>query len=546
MTSSALKRALQWLAVLKAGLIVLLGAALWWPSGVIPAPDDRPAAAPPAVGSRTGASSSGEPAPAPLGPAVPVSAREPDSPAPASNAPAMVYGSIADPKGEAVAEARVALYQADSRERVGFSLLRAGSRFFAMPGLRPGAYHLAVTAAGFEDHERQVEVRGEGDAIRCDVVLEPVWELRVSFVAPDGERLPGALRRLVKNGALARRVELSAIATVEPPPSSLPPTSARQSSHGVGRWVAAGGFGPRSGARLDARHDGLLELPGDQALHVSAVLRTAVLATVPVDVGQAEVSLVVPLDDVFGSLGSVKLRLVDGATGTPVTEARVGVNDAQSYRQGDPVGADGRITLRHLRPGTLYLDVATADRVVAPVRFELAPGQELDFGDLAVHEPVQLHIEADGIGRDAEVSVSLLGLERPPHPALAPRVLRLGRRTLPYSARVAPGRYLLKIQSGAMIGEAVFDTAALVDGVVRAELTEAVVLRVTPPAAASPVRLQLFDSAGRLHYDRWITASRPFDLRLAPGHYSAHIKRGDGDEQRESLHVTTGAALDLR
>jgi hypothetical protein len=309
---------------------------------------------------------------------------------------------------------------------------------------------------------------------------------------------------------------------------------------------AHAGFDGRS--RLPKRYAGHLELPEDVPLHVSAVLRTAVLATERVQAGQPEVKLVVPLDTVLASLCSVRLRIVDGTTGEPIPGARVGLSDAQRSGGGQPVDAEGRIEMVHQRPGLLNLDVTAKQRAAASWNVELAPGVAVDLGDVPLLPPVDLKLELAGCEVGTEISLSLRTLERPPHPALRPRLVHYGNpRDGRFSAPVAPGRYLLRAAGGGRVAVLAIDTRALNMEPLVVRLQPDAKLRLVPPGAGRAVEVTILDHSGRSMWHRWINAAQPFEVSLPPGHYAAEIVTPEGRKHRHAIALPpAGAELDLR
>jgi hypothetical protein len=69
------------------------------------------------------------------------------------------------------------------------------------------------------------------------------------------------------------------------------------------------------------------------------------------------VTLTVPFEKALGSLGTVRLQVVDCESGQPIAGARVALTDSQSGMQGQPVDGESKIELRYQRPGLLNVDI---------------------------------------------------------------------------------------------------------------------------------------------------------------------------------------------
>lgn len=479
-------------------------------------------------------------------------AAEPDPTSPpiqpvAAPAGSVLFGTVTGARGTHPRQASIALQAGDGNRPVVQTSTRRDAPAYALPGLEPGAYTLRVRAAGFRAFEQSIDIPPRAEALRHDIALMPSWELRVAIVDTDGTPLQERLAELRKEQPLAYDVGPIAVATFERPPAVLPATDLRHPDVGVGSWH--GQFEPGMGTRaLPKRFTGSLELPSDEPLFVSAVLRTAVLATERVQAGQAEVTITVPFDRVLGSLTTLRLQVVDGESDAPVAGARVGLSDSQSSGMGRAVDAEGRIELRRQRPGLLNLDVQASDRVAPLFDVELAPGAEVDLGALRVYPPVEVKVHLVGPGTDGEVRMAVQCLDAPPHPALRMRSTHHGSaRDSTWSARLAPGRYRIRAAGTNALGIVDIDTANLGPEPVRIDLRACAKIRVTPPADRR-VQLHVRDAAGISHFRRWLSWSTAFDIDVPPGDYTFAVTSLGGDPgPSQPLPVgPEGAALDLR
>jgi hypothetical protein len=550
-------RALWVVAAVEAALIATLVVVLLRPPAApyrhaepAPAPTSLPADAAPAdVASEPEAGPDPDPDPA-------AAARDAEAPveratAVAAPATTLLLGRVADPDGRAIDDARLALRRGDetSTDRVGStSTLRDAGGAFALPGLTPGRYRLDVSASGHRARGVDIEVPAGVDRLRHDVVLERTWELLVRIDTPDGRPLIPQLGELRGEHRALSDIELAAVATVDPPAGHFPPTDLRELREGVGRW--ASGSQRFGGGRppLPKRYAGLLELPEDRPLHVSAVLRNAVLATAPVEAGQAEVVLTVPLEQVLASLCTVRLQVVDGETGDPVPDARVALDDRQSWSQGEQVEADGRFVATMLRPGILELGIRVADRAAPPMQITLPPGAVIDLGPVPVHRPVPVQVVFEGAGADGEFGVWVRSLDPSPHASLAPRDLRFGRpQGGALTMQLAPGRYRLRVRDEGVFTDVEFDTAAHVGAPLRVALQQAAALRVVPPGDGSLVELEVQDLQGRSLSRFRVTWTSPWEVVLPPGSFVVLVTRAGGEIERRAVTVgAEGGQLDLR
>jgi protocatechuate 3,4-dioxygenase beta subunit len=545
------RRLLSAIALAEAVLIVLALVALTSP-GRSPPPAPAPQADTPAIPrDATAPAEAGTPT---SKPAPPVHPRPPSAEFATGAAPGatVLFGRVLDADGTPV---RGALIWLRSRDAPGDDALAAAevsrdaSGRYAMPILTPGGYRLGLEATGFRSRSIELEVPTGIARLRQDFVLTRNWELRVHIDTPDGTPLNERLAAFNERNPGLWGLQVSAVATADPLPPGFPVTELAEYLAGSGPWAWPEEFLDGDRPRLPEGCAGQFELPEDRPMHISVVLQNLVLATERVGPGQEEVRIIVPLEAVVGSLCTVTLRVVDAASGAPVTGALVAVSNASGSSAARPVDEDGRIWLTQQLHGRFGLDVRAPGKLARPVAITLAPGATVDLGEIRLHEPTQVGFRFEGVAADAEIRIGLIGLDPAEHPALRPRSLRLGGRQAGalFEAQVPAGRHRLTANGGGAIGEIEFDTARLGGAPVTVAMHSAAALRVVPPALSPAVELRLVDGAGREVYRRWITWTAAFEVLVAPGSYVAEIARLDGAREQRTVSVgTTGADLVLR
>jgi hypothetical protein len=545
------RRLLSAIALAEAVLIVLVLVALASPDRSpppAPAPRADTPAAPP------DATAPAEAGPPPSQPAPPVHPRPPSAENATGTAPGatVLFGRVLDADGIPV---RAALIWLRTRDAPGDDALAAAevsrdaSGRYAMPILTPGSYRLELEATGFRSRSIELEVPTGIARLRQDFVLTRNWELRVRIDTPDGTPLNERLAAFNERNPGLWGLQVSAVASADPLPPGFPVTALAEYLAGNGPWSWPEEFLDGDRPRLPEGCAGQFELPEDRPMHISVVLQNLVLATERVEPGQKEVRIIVPFEAVVGSLCTVTLRVVDAASGAPLTGALVAVSNASGSRAARPVDEDGRIWLTQQLHGRFGLDVRAPGKLARPVAITLAPGATVDLGEIRLHEPVAVGFRFEGIAENAEIRIGLTCLEPPEHPALRPPFSRYGRQragTL-FEVEVPAGRHRLTAKGGGAIGEIEFDTARLGGAPVTVAMRAAAPLRVVPPTSSLPVELRLVDGAGREVYRYWVTWTAPFEVLVAPVGYVAEIATLDGDREQRTVWVgTTGADLDLR
>lgn len=540
-----------WLAALQAAAILWLG---WLAFGEaeIAAGSSAPPASVPAT-----AVPSSAPAPnVPVALITPDAAEAPTAEAGLASGPAtatttLVYGEVRPRTGAPSRwTAYLNLYRGEATKPLANATL-VQSPQFAWPALAPDTYRMTVRSDGMRELAHTFVVPNGLAELRLDLVLEPSWQLKVLLMTPAGEPLHEALAKLAKERPSLQglREHVSVVAAWRRLPDNLPPSDLRETPFTVARWQDAREPGRRTSGQLPARYAGQLELPETRAAVIGAVSGNAVLVQTAVEAGQAEVTLVVDPAQLLQRLGTVRLQVVDAATQQPIATAKVGLNDAQSWRQPSPVDAEGRIEFRDLRPGQLRLSIDAAGRQGPSGLVEVAPGTVTDLGPIAVVAPFVLRVRPTGRSGDQELRGNLTPLDAPGHPSLRPAAVPLGAARAgqdgavagDLQATVTPGRYELRL-TGAGGARVEVDTQKLGEMPLVVELQPEAALRLDPSGLAEPVRLVIQASNGQRILDRWITWKAAWEQRLMPGTYTIERTTFEGVTQREELSVPAGGA----
>ena len=460
----------------------------------------------------------------------------------------VLLGRLVDQSGVPPSQGHISVTPAAGTSSVATTYLRNGRSTYAIPGLEPGRYRIRVTATGYRELQEELEIPKGVDRLRHDLVLSKTWQLRVLIATPEGQPLHEAIRKLDGDQVALRRTFPYAVATIGAPPSPLPPTDRRRSPIGFGRWLSTMDVVMGNATALPKRYAGYLELPEDRPLTISAVMRTAVLASAEVEAAQPEVTLTVPLDRLLSSLCTVRMQIVDGETGEPVTKATVSLSDAQSSSSGQPVDAEGRIELTHQLPGLLNVDVSAPGRIIPRLNVELRPGDVVDLGALPVYDIVRVKGRVEGMPPgERKPSVTALSLDASLHPALRARSHR--GQVEPdgtFALRIPSGRYHLRVsRRGA--AELEFSTRDLRDEPLVVSVQPEAVLHLLPPPQDRRLQLTVIDARERQVWRRWLTWTGPVDVPFLPGAYTLEITDLDGKIERRRVQLGVGKTeLDLR
>lgn len=451
---------------------------------------------------------------------------EVDAPAASS---AVLFGSVMRADRSPVKSGVLFVYRAD--KHVGTASLRDGT--FAFTGLQPGVHR--VTSRIDDELPLEREVALTAPTTRLDLVLQTPWLLTVNAVTPEGTPLLENVRLQVK-GPFFR--SLIACACKEPLAGDLPPSSNAEVTTGVGTFRGNDGFD--RAAALPKQTLGVLTLPPGEPLHIVLLLRNYVVAQMPAAPGQEEITFTLGLDAVLGKLATVRVRLID-ATGAPVTDASVALNDAQTGGGGRKVDAEGRVTLERLTPGRLDLAISHATLRAPRVRVDVAPGADLDLGDIVLAPGVPVAFDLANFEGKGFVWFYLLDPLRPGWTSNAVHVAVENGKAQTFS--LYPGRYGMHATGENGVALLEVDVRQAPPAPIRFDLRRGAALRIEYSVASGAVGLELWSEAGMLVRRRSVTTSMRESVELPEGTYTAAITDAKGITTRRSIRLTGAGAL---
>ncbi|QDV09648.1 putative RNA polymerase sigma factor FecI [Planctomycetes bacterium Poly30] len=287
-------------------------------------------------------------------------------------------GVIVDEQGAAVAGATVRLQPADGAARRTVTGAGGGWTLFE---LEPGACRFEVSAPGFLKVSRDVEIERAPTWARS-VALRTALTLPVRFVSADGTAIP--VRWLGGGSGAELGASLGVAATWEHPGTRL---------DAAGRFLQrseAALFHSRAEsdgvpAELGARYQGQLLLTAEPPLWVSLMFRDAVVEARRLDGSETE--LVFTVGDLGPFSGTVRLRMIDPATGVAITggvtlDHPAGSLSIQPRLEGEI------LVFESVPPGRLRLGYRASNGatqyLLPEQRLRVGPGEVLDLGDVPV------------------------------------------------------------------------------------------------------------------------------------------------------------------
>jgi hypothetical protein len=254
---------------------------------------------------------------------------------------------------------------------------------FALAGLQPGEWTIRVSADGGVPGEETVTI-GDDAMQQRDFVLDRSFPVRVLIVTPDGKDATTAAWQI-----LHAMQPFHVVGQRDRFPDRLAPTDYGAALVGDARMDAQ--MNPEDG------FVGTLAFAQRPPAYAALLLRHIVLEQQLVQPDQQEVRFVVDLEALKARLGSATVRVVDGASGAPLTGARVSLAGAGGM--GTPVDAEGRATVENLLPGLLKCWIAAKDYESMESVISIEPGQRVELGEVRLGAQQNLKgrvLDADG------------------------------------------------------------------------------------------------------------------------------------------------------
>lgn len=468
----------------------------------------------------------------------------PDAAATADDLGTLLHGKLRTPAGPWSGDASIHLHVGEQSDPLVQAAWNSEASQFAVPGLAAGDYRLVVWVQGYHPFERAVAIPPGVPSLRVDVDLNRNWIVKVVLLAPDGRPLREALAG-EKDLPQTRGDLVSVIASWSPLPPQMPSPGRNEVWSSVAEWRSNSQAFFQGLADLPARYAGKLEMREVRDVVVGAVFGTVVLAQAPVAAGEDEVTLTVDPQRLRASTAGVRLQVVDGATGSPLPEAKVTVESSGTVGFPIAVDAEGRHERTNLKPGRYRVRIVGRNGVTRNCSADLEPGHTTDLGTIAMSAPVRIRIRVPELEGADEPRCSLLPLDQPFGGAEIEPV-RVHVMGAVLTAVVIPGRYRLWVAHGERGALVEIDTHRLGDSPIAVTLAPMAVLRIDGTGVDEPVRVELCTDDGTRIDDRFVE-SRSVELRLPPGDYRVRTQRIDGGRSEERVTLPPeGTTLVLR
>ena len=437
----------------------------------------------------------------------------------------LVHGQVRDEQGTPVSDTFVVL---ENESGLRCTPKTQNEGHYAVAGLPPGSWSLRITATGYLPFTEQVEFAPSSSPIRHDIDLATSLMIVVRVVFPDGRSIMDVAPDDL--GFRSGRGNIAAIVSAQPV-GKLPLSNLRSSYRS-----ASGEFRNRlyqDGQYIDPPKGaiGFLEAHVPPPFHVTAIIRQTPLARTKVTEPVDEVTLVVTKAQLRASLARVTIRVVDAATGEPLTNGHLALNDRQTGSRGPKPDQDGIVVLDHIVPGLLVLEPMFQEYEHSRQYVRVEPGSDLDLGTLALHKTVQIQgtvLLHDGTPADASITYRCLDRMTFPQPldvGIASRTDETGSFTI----NVGRGRYLLVFSSKEhSLTSRIVDTSSGSIENFAVKLEAGVPVTINREASRGfPLLWQVINEQSVPLVSGIGMSSYPIKTRLVPGPYTIRVYEDD-------------------
>lgn len=271
----------------------------------------------------------------------------------------------------------------------------------------------------------------------------------------------------------------------------------------------------------------------------SVLLRSHIVAQQPATPGQEALTFTVATDAFLRELATVRVRVVD-PSGAPLAGVRVAMNDSQTGGGGQPTGDDGRITLQHIVPGRLDLEIRHQELRAPMMQIDVPPGADLDLGDVVLAPGARVEVAMDNFVGKGAVRFNLLDPQPSGRTCKDGYVSRENGATWPLD--LYPGRYgfFAAAENGVAIAE--LDLRTPPAGPLHFDLQPGASLRIDNRVGAGFARLELRTAGGVIVRRRELSGTSVERVRVPPGSYVAEITDQTGAVARREVTVTAAGA----
>jgi hypothetical protein len=411
------------------------------------------------------------------------------------------------------------------RTRPGIALTDANGTFSTSVS-DSGAWSLRVVLASYAPLEREITI--DANALDFDVgelLIHPQRQLTVRLLGPDGRSLNAWC---IEHPVLEGREFIIA-----------------RSDEPLGkRWINAK---QESIGRIQPSHrpyasdSVVLTLLSPFPRYVSVCQQSNVLASRALNDDDQHVDLTIPIEEILHSPSSVRLRVVDAASGAPIAQARVGLNPPGTYGIGThETNEVGVAFFESVTPARYYLTIVAPKHEWVQEEAVVGPESETDLGSFRLGPTTSISGRVfDDHGPVAGVEVFSFPLERIDKTFNTRRAFpsasdASGRFTIQSLGRA---KYVLRVESGDWAARSiVVDTSGGDVGDAIVHVSRGTEVKLAFDESFVDSQLTILDADRVPVHEQALDRDRSLTLHLAPGKHSWRIdSEGSASLAREFM-----------
>lgn len=422
---------------------------------------------------------------------------------------------------------------------------QSGGGGYAVPDLPPGGCDVTIVADGYAEWHERVDLAPGAAVVRRDVVLQPLLRIPVRFVTPQGGSLWMESQSSRGASSLVSGPPLTIVPTKEPLAAGTPGWSVRRETR-FGRFQCE-----RS---LTGECDGTLELRGELPLIANLVMERRVLESRPITAPVDGLEFVVDPATLVQGLATVRWRVADAVTGSPLDLSAVYIggplgetgSDAKQFCR-----SDGSYEIPSLDPGEVSLSFEAAGHERLRSRMLIAPGDDHDLGTILLAPAATIAgrvLDPDGNPIRARITANVFDRTLPPPFIGRERYIASGEASGEFTIAAGRRRVLLFVKAAGCAWEShVVDASA---GDVRdLEFRLVSGTRVAIRVAAERWRLlsiEVRTDSGQPIGTASIAGSETAHLALRPGNYRVVVLEDGAERAAHDLVVgETAVSLEI-
>jgi len=446
----------------------------------------------------------------------------------------LLFGTITDRLGQPVNNVGLSFVSDAEEKELWCSTPVPGN--YSIAGLRAGAWSVEASGFGYRRLKTTIQIPESTGRVREDLIIDRSLLIPVRIKTADGRRVISILHGV--SAYLGRACTV--IATRAQPGKTIPILTEEVNDYGIGKMHTSA-TRLREMEKQPPDVDGLLELNEDPPCFASFIIGKHVITTKAISADMTMIDITVPNEQIDAAFGSIKIRVLDAATGAPHEKIFVSLNTGYGGSYLQKRGDDGTFNIEKTLPGRYTLWVQDSAGILYQKRIELEPGQALDLGTVEAGKVTTIKgIVRDAANKPAAVRISILDISRGDLPGSSSRISVQTDLEGKFTFQARSGMYQVAVHTPewALASETVDTSLGQPKDIELILQRGTLVIFTIAWNPQNPARLIIKDKDGRV-LRAWNANNRATDrVRLAPGTYTLQIDDASG--LRKSIPFDVG------